>query len=357
MDCDGNAASSSTETGHPSALAWVWAWDWEWACNSPPRPPPLEPFQPGTTLNPRARRPIQRGAGRRRPRPSTATEPPASPGSGRRRHLLPPTTSATIPLYVQPRLGGTGSGAGTGRARRRRPMHHRPRRRVRPSLRTLPRRRRSRVSTRARACHPSCRGARAGAGLGDIAPPLRRAGGAPPVSRRRGARAPSLLLPELVSGPTQGLAGGFVTTDAIVISPNPHTLERAATPRTSAMPARLGAVEPWQAERSTSTRGTRKQRMRRSRTPSPLARSGLLSPPQSPAPFPERRRRRGLREQRRARRLELGHGSARLFPRFLRPRTRAANACNAGAEPARHVRIIHRSPWLNELSSLTRPCC
>jgi hypothetical protein len=43
VDCDGNATSASTETGNQSSPDWTWEWVWEWACNSPARPPPLEP--------------------------------------------------------------------------------------------------------------------------------------------------------------------------------------------------------------------------------------------------------------------------------------------------------------------------
>ena len=43
LDCNGDALSSSTETGAQSSVDWVWEWSWEWSCGSPPRPPPLEP--------------------------------------------------------------------------------------------------------------------------------------------------------------------------------------------------------------------------------------------------------------------------------------------------------------------------
>ncbi len=105
MDCDGNTASSSTETGQPSALDWVWAWDWEWACNSPPRPPPLEPLAAGNDTESTS--------------PSTdtvvgsSTQPASVDGDGAAGEpwlwtwtftFCGQTTSATIPLYVQTQL-------------------------------------------------------------------------------------------------------------------------------------------------------------------------------------------------------------------------------------------------------------
>ena len=42
-DCDGNVTSTSSETGSQAAPDWAWEWEWEWECNSPARPPPLEP--------------------------------------------------------------------------------------------------------------------------------------------------------------------------------------------------------------------------------------------------------------------------------------------------------------------------
>ena len=42
LDCDGNAVSSSAETGTQSSLDWSWEWTWEWLCGAPPRPPPLD---------------------------------------------------------------------------------------------------------------------------------------------------------------------------------------------------------------------------------------------------------------------------------------------------------------------------
>ena len=105
MDCDGNTASSSTETGHPSALDWVWSWDWEWACNSPPRPPPLEPLVAGNAAQSTS------------PSADTAGGPPTQAASvvGDAAAGEPwlwtwtftfcgQTTSATIPLYVQTQL-------------------------------------------------------------------------------------------------------------------------------------------------------------------------------------------------------------------------------------------------------------
>jgi hypothetical protein len=46
LDCDGNATSSSVETGHQSSRDWTWEWTWEWACGSPPHPPPIDSLGP-----------------------------------------------------------------------------------------------------------------------------------------------------------------------------------------------------------------------------------------------------------------------------------------------------------------------
>lgn len=52
LDCDGNATSSSIETGRQSSLDWTWEWTWEWACGSPPHPPPIDSLEPAADDGP-----------------------------------------------------------------------------------------------------------------------------------------------------------------------------------------------------------------------------------------------------------------------------------------------------------------
>ncbi len=361
MDCDGNTASSSTETGHPSALDWVWAWDWEWACNSPPRPPPLEPLAAGNDTESTS------------PSTDTAGGPPTQPasvdGDGAAGEpwlwtwtftFCGQTTSATIPLYVQTQLQWDWDWTWDWTCEETAPD-------ASPSPST---------GTPAPPDAPSSETIPGFDQSASVPIPLAMAHVQVPVwvislsplsaSWRHSRRCPSSSssrCPHSCSltwfrGRAEGLAGGFATTDAIVISPYARTRERAATAGTSAMRdatrrGRALAGRTWHVH--SCGRGRSAYEEGALRRPTLEASSALAT--ESPAPLPERRRSRELLEQLRARRLELGHGSARLFPRFLRPRTRAANTCNAGAEPARHVRIIHRSPWLSELSSRTRPCC
>ena len=298
MDCDGNTASSSTETGQPSALDWVWAWDWEWACNSPPRPPPLEPLAAGNDAGPTSLSTD--------PAEGSSTQPATLNGDGAAGEpwlwtwtftFCGQTTSATIPIYVQTQLHWNWDWTWdwtceeTAPAASPSPSTGTPAPPDAPSPATIPG-----VDQDANAPDPTCRGPRAGAGLGDIASPRRRTGGASAVSRRPRARSPSLLLPELVSGPTQGLAGGFVTS---------------GRDRDITVPARSRAGSDWPHERDASPTwrgrvGARRTRHVRScegracdevalRRSSFEADSAL--PTKSPAPLPERRRSGGLREQ------------------------------------------------------------
>ena len=38
IDCAGNAASSSADTGDPASLVWSWSWAWTWGCSEAPTP-------------------------------------------------------------------------------------------------------------------------------------------------------------------------------------------------------------------------------------------------------------------------------------------------------------------------------
>jgi hypothetical protein len=53
IDCAGNAASSSTDTGDPASLVWSWSWGWTWGCTDAPPPDPApEPLQAGSQPSP-----------------------------------------------------------------------------------------------------------------------------------------------------------------------------------------------------------------------------------------------------------------------------------------------------------------
>ena len=288
MDCDGNTASSSTETGHPSALDWVWAWDWEWACNSPPRPPPLEPLAAGNDTESTSSSTGSTGG--------SSTQPASVDGDGAAGEpwlwtwtftFCGQTTSATIPLYVQTQLQWDWDWTWDWTCEETAPD-------APPSRST---------GTPAPPDAPSSE-TFPGVDQGSSAPiptavanvhvpvwlisllPVSELAALPPLSVVLELEVPSLLLPDLVSGQSEGLVGGFATTDAIVISPYPHARERAGAARASAMRTRLSAVEPWLAEGGTTTRANaHAAQANKSHSVAPRSKRTPLSPLRAPRPF------------------------------------------------------------------------
>ena len=167
-------------------------------------------------------------------------------------------------------------------------MHHRPRRRVRPPRRTLPRRRRSPASTRTRARRSRLAVAQVQVpGWVISLLPVGELAALPPLSVALGLEVPSLLLPDLVSGQSEGLAGGFVTTDA---SRDITVLARSRAssddPRRRDAGRDLARSESWQAERGTSTRANAgAAHAKKSHSVAPRSKRTPLSPLRAPRPF------------------------------------------------------------------------